>query len=366
MEKKFNMYEMRKKYKKSASQQVDDGSNLVRQRKQTQDHLNQSPNIDSDSETHSNPDRRESLDGELSPDVLWQSPTKRMSNFKIVREKVQNWNNYVSYFLSYRVKDYDRLMNSYLKLGSDIMQCMDLKAHNEVFDALRESKPKSSTFNPIYAKTDNEITDLQMECCDRMPQTDRPHFPISNLVEIIPRLLFNNNSLKVESSVSIKDEIVSTSAYLTSLGEYAYITGLIFYEDLSLVYEGHQDMRYLRQKRKERQMEEEKLNKVKGGAEVRGDTESTKDNTFTSAYMMGARKKDDSLTSVDESEEPIHTVSSRLEEIKENDDDDNSEEEKGDLLDVQMAEKSESTPYQLTLDKDDSLKHIKMYRTSLK
>ena len=70
MEKKFNMYEMRKMYKKSNSQQVDEGSHLLRQRKQTQDRLNQSPNVDSDSETHSNPDRRESLDNDLSPDVL--------------------------------------------------------------------------------------------------------------------------------------------------------------------------------------------------------------------------------------------------------------------------------------------------------
>lgn len=70
MEQKLNMYEMRKKYKKSASQPIDGNSYLMRQRKQTQDHLNQSPNANSDSETHSNPDRKESLDGELSPDVL--------------------------------------------------------------------------------------------------------------------------------------------------------------------------------------------------------------------------------------------------------------------------------------------------------
>lgn len=247
---------------------------------------------------------------------------------------------------------------------------MELEAHDATADNLRGTRYKTSTFAPNPDKEDFELQDLQMECCDRIPHIDRPNFSIANIVEIIPRLLFNRHSLKLETSRSVKDEFAHTSTYLTASGEYAYISGLLMYEDLSQIYDAHQDMNYLKQRKKEK--EEEMRNKNTMVSVGRGETESTKDNTFTTTYMVN-KPKMDTLTSVAEEEmgasDHGNTLGSVLEEVQEidHDADENSEEDKGDSdMDIKVPEKSDSTPMGLTAQKQDSLDHIKMYRHSLR
>jgi hypothetical protein len=201
-------------------------------------------------------------------------------------------------------------------------------------------------------------------------------------VDIIPRLLFRKDALKVESSVSIRDEISHTATYLNSCGEYAYITGLLTYEDLSLVYDAHQDMMVYKRQKKEAHEEEAKTKQTL--VSLREGTETTKDNTFTSAAMKQDKVKRDTLSSVAEEEMASssreNTITSQIEKMNAPinitlSEDSDSEEEEGhnseedrkiDAMNVLTPSKSESLPKGVHPKKKDSLTHIKAYRKSLK
>lgn len=127
-----------------------------------------------------------------------------------------------------------------------------------------------------------------MELCDRVPQIDRPNFPISKIIDIIPRLLFKGEEIKIEKAMKIQKLKASTSAYLNSWGQYAYITGIMIYEDLSLIHQAHGEMEYYKME-KDRQEIEVKLEK--DADQERPGTESTKDATFTSREKFGTPNK---------------------------------------------------------------------------
>jgi hypothetical protein len=130
------------------------------------------------------------------------------------------------------VKNSDILMDEYLKHGSDILQYLELETHNEVEGKHRQTtRNRNAYFNKDFDKGEQVIDDLMMELCDKVPHVDRPNFSISNIVNIIPRLLFSKDFYKIESEVTISDKVSYTSTYLNSTGEYAYITGILIYED---------------------------------------------------------------------------------------------------------------------------------------
>lgn len=282
------------------------------------------------------------------------------------------------------------LMNSYLYHGSDIVKLLTLSGPYPADH--RETRTKSTFAPPVSPDIDDiEIDDLEMELLNKVPHLDRPNFAISTIVEIIPRLLFNKNYLKIDNSMRSTDVVSHTATYLTASGNYAYITGLLIYEDLSLVYDAHQEMKDVKQHKSEKEQKE--LNKgATATLDPRAGTESTKDNTFTSTYMMQNKNKRDTLSSVAEEEgvsEREMTITSALEGIKEdysdendndneeqnqdfieneNDDEDdhNSEEEQPPNSALMQMDKSDSTPYFKPDKRKDSLENIKIYRHSLK
>lgn len=166
--------------------------------------------------------------------------------------------------------------------------------------------------------------------------------------------------------------------YLTSTGQYAYITGLLIYEDLSLVYDSYYDLIDYKQEKEEKH-EKEKLEQIRNKTTLITDprigTESTKDNTFTSTLLGGNKNKRESLSSVAEEDNAgsdyDRTITSPLDEIQENsqepeDDKEMDSEEERPEINVHVPDKSESTPGGASLKKRDSLEHIKAYRNSLR
>lgn len=79
----------------------------------------------------------------------------------------------------------------------------------------------------------------------------------------------------------------STSAYLNSCNQYAYITGILVYEDLSLFHDANQEMEYLvinnpKEENQNKAQDPKEESKTHG---IREGTESTKDATFTSGKL---------------------------------------------------------------------------------
>lgn len=216
-----------------------------------------------------------------------------------------------------------------------------------------------------------------MECLNRIPHIDRPQFPISNIVELIPRLLFDKNSFRVETARSIKDEISYTSVYLPSSNEYAYITGLIIFEDLAMIQDAYEDKAYLIQRKKEKEAkEEEKRMQSKLNPESREETMSTSDNsTFKGEYKM---KPKVIFTAINEEvvEESSRSSSDKqfakspLDKISEHDKDSdnvNSEEDADSDVDLKSPmTKHDSAPTAYEMDKIDQIDFMTQYRVSMK
>ena len=245
---------------------------------------------------------------------------------------MRNWNSYdsyVQYFLSYRVKNYDDLIKAYLSHDSDITNLIELETLKEDNPNEDQHKERRSTFGKINEEANQEkIDDLQLECWDKIPQIDRPNFSISSIVDIIPRLLYNKKNLCVEKEVNAPQLYSSTSAYLNSCGEYAYIVGLLVYEDLSSVSQADQEMNYFKEQKAEEDRIREKKTLVSLGREG---TESTKDATFTTNKLGVQKNNRVTLSSVSEEDQLFssrgNTITSKAEDMPPGLGDKNIEEE---------------------------------------
>lgn len=154
--------------------------------------------------------------------------------------------------MSYQIQNFDTLVDTYIKFGANaLIDSIEVEnyANKDLIRSttLQRAKRVTSQSN----KEEVILDDLKMELCDQIPHIDRPGFQISQVAELIPRLLFSGNEIKMETSRSIKDEISYSSVYLSSAGEYAYIVGLLMYEDLSLYQEAYQNMIYLKERKRE-------------------------------------------------------------------------------------------------------------------
>ena len=201
------------------------------------------------------------------------------------------------------LNNFEDLTKAYLSHGSDITNFIELKTHNEMAqnEELGIKKRKRKYTMDTEVKTEKPIEDMQMELCDRIPQIDRPNFSITNIVDIIPRLLFKREDLKVEKSVNTSRLTSFTSTYLNSCGEYAYITGLLIYEDLSLAYEAHQEMDYYKKEKFENG--KQNLGKRTLDSNGREGTSTTKDDTFTSVNFGQPKFNRVTLSSVSEEDQ---------------------------------------------------------------
>lgn len=100
MAKKLTAAEKMKLYKKSTSQWVDIGSNLKKKKSQDRElGLDEMQDVLDEEETHSNKDNRESIEGELSPNLMSRSQHKSTVHITNYFEKLDKWENYVGYYL---------------------------------------------------------------------------------------------------------------------------------------------------------------------------------------------------------------------------------------------------------------------------
>lgn len=136
--------------------------------------------------------------------------------------------------------------------------------------------------------------------------------------------------------------------------------------------DANHDMNYLKFQKKEKQEKEHFKSKYTIVSNNREGTESTKDNTFSSAYMLHGKTKRESLSSVAEEETSSrgNTITSKLEQINENKSDSNSlksdSEEEKDSSNTHSLKITKSTSIPSSKNDDETLKDIKAYRNSLK
>ena len=71
-----------------------------------------------------------------------------------------------------------------------------------------------------------------MSLGDQVPSVDRGYFPISRVVDVIPRMLFERDKYKISAFASSTDQISFTAVYLPHIQMYAYCAGLLYYEAL--------------------------------------------------------------------------------------------------------------------------------------
>ena len=133
---------------------------------------------------------------------------------------------------------------------------------------------------------------------ERVPPTDRSHFPISGIIDLIPRLLFDNNCFKVDTSSAIKDDFSSSSVYIPRVNEYAYIVGKLVYDDIACSYNTFESEDDFMLGKDDKYNDIGKIKLSKLTFENRGDTMSTSDNstfksntTFKSSYKMQLKDK---------------------------------------------------------------------------
>ena len=161
-----------------------------------------------------------------------QSQIPYANKLERLKSKMENCESHCQYFVSYQVSNLDSFIDIYIKHGASILQWLDYEMNESIDFSKRMTKNKSSKTDSSLSKEEYSLDDIKMEWCDRIPHIDRPSFPISQVIDLIPRLLFNKQEIRVETSRAIKDEFWSTSVYLSSVGEYMYITGLLLHSNL--------------------------------------------------------------------------------------------------------------------------------------
>ncbi|CAI2368516.1 unnamed protein product [Moneuplotes crassus] len=190
------------------------------------------------------------------------SPLGMPTAHDLLYKKLKTYDSHVQYFLSYQIENFEGFMQ----------QCIEDPTH--ILDCLAPSSPPSTSRTPKASPQPH--TDLKMELTDRVPQIDRPNFPITNLIQTIPRLLFKPEDLGIQRAQGKEGKnrvqmSASTAVYLNSCAQYAYITGALVYEDLALIHQAKGDMEY-------HKMEKDKeVDKVNDKEKQRVGTESTKD-----------------------------------------------------------------------------------------
>ena len=156
-------------------------------------------------------------------------------NIEKLKLKLENCETYWHYFLSYQIHNFDSIIDSYIKYGPSLFfESIEIETYDTHDNSKRIAHSKSSAHNSKSEKEELDLSDIKMELIDQVPHIDRPGFPISHLTDVIPRLLFTSHEFRMKTSQSIPDEISATSVYITSVGEYAYMVGLLIYEDLSI------------------------------------------------------------------------------------------------------------------------------------
>ena len=321
--------------------------------------------------TISTPEEEKSPSGDMRFAELSNPTPKTPFSNRVdkLKSKMESWESYWHYFVSYQIHNHDAFVEAYIKHGASVLQWIDIDSRDSLSFSKRSTRNRTGTLASMSIKDEIVLEDIRMEWWDRVPHIDRPNFPISHVIDLIPRLLFSKSELKIETSRSNKDEIRCTSIYLSSVGEYMHVAGLLTYEDLSQYQDAYANMRNHKQKREENDLKHRQLKSLltyTPKAQIKS-TSST--GTGSKQSLENLQFPDISLLRAEKSE-GIHQnglFGTDLLEIQENEDDffSDSEEENADWESDQNSKKI-NLPDKAILEKQDSSNAITQHLKTLK
>lgn len=107
--------------------------------------------------------------------------------------------------------------------------------------SLIETQMKENRNSTFYKPKveDGEIPNQKMVKLDQLPDFDRVDIPISRIVDIIPKMLFSRDAYKIMTDNDGKSLMSQTSILVPLANKYAYVVGLLYYENLDVHYELH-------------------------------------------------------------------------------------------------------------------------------
>lgn len=79
---------------------------------------------------------------------------------------------------------------------------------------------------------DQDIINVKMKLWDSLPNCDRAYFPISEIKDIIPKLLFEGKDYAISKYANDIDLFSYNSVCLPHSNQYAYCVGMLYYERL--------------------------------------------------------------------------------------------------------------------------------------
>ena len=92
-----------------------------------------------------------------------------------LKAKMESWETFWQYFVSYQVSNLDSFIDIYFKHGASILQWLDYEAHESIDISKRSIKSKSTTVDSSSGKEEISLDDIKMEWCDRIPHVSINH-----------------------------------------------------------------------------------------------------------------------------------------------------------------------------------------------
>ena len=99
--------------------------------------------------------------------------TKCINNEKL-RLKLENWDTYCHYFLSYQINNLDSIVDSYIQFGpATFLEWIEIENYDTNDNFKRATHSKSSVYNSNSNKDELYLHDIKMELCDQIPHVDK-------------------------------------------------------------------------------------------------------------------------------------------------------------------------------------------------
>lgn len=153
-------------------------------------------------------------------------------NFEVLKKKLKENDSFIDYFLSFKIANLGGLLRAHEDGGDQFIQHIIEKQ-----DSFYKYKTGKNTVDVAQGKTGNtaQFQDLAMDLLDKVPPVDRDSLPISEVVEIVPRQLFNRDALNFLDPVinNVLPIYSYSTIYLPSVNKYVHLVGALLYENIT-------------------------------------------------------------------------------------------------------------------------------------
>ncbi|CAI2374575.1 unnamed protein product [Moneuplotes crassus] len=152
---------------------------------------------------------------------------------RTLKKYLETNNNLVDYFLSYSMDNLEGFLKAYEDKGNNFLdKILTENKRSSLTPTLNETTQKYE-----YVGSKNFVFDnLKFKVLDRVPALDRNHSPISQVLDIIPSQLFKKKYFKIQDLDDpqvVQNKVSYTSMFLPATDSYIYLTGILFYEEVS-------------------------------------------------------------------------------------------------------------------------------------